>query len=143
MYGNSGASSTEAVATLTIGSGTGSIVLNPASGQSLSLKVTTLSAVVAGGTAILRNVGTGGSLQVTTATAFGTQGGGADGSITMTVRPDLIGDNIATGYDSSLAFVTTKDSTTTGLASSGHSGNGDHPQWHRRRSTTNYTLSGE
>ncbi len=116
MVGNGSAATSETIGTLTVGAtggGRAVITLQQTSGQSLTLTASTLAAIVAGDSMLLRgdNLGTvgGANLAVTTFNTVSGQGGGANGTTTMTVRPDIIGDTSSTGVG--LGFVT-KDSVT-------------------------------
>jgi autotransporter-associated beta strand protein len=113
INGNSTASTTETIGTFTLSNGFSAITLNANASQSLSLIIGTLSAPAAGGTLLLEGVSaSGGSGSATvsgTNIVFTSQGGGANGTTTMSVRPDILGDLSATG--SGTAFVV-EDSVT-------------------------------
>jgi autotransporter-associated beta strand protein len=117
---NASTSVTETLSTLTVGAGAGEMLLDAVTNSGITLNVTTLTNVQTGGTLWLRgdfNPAGGNTVNnfarvfVTNFNTVGGQGGGANGSTTMTIRPDMIGSAVD---GSGLSFIT-RDSVTTNL----------------------------
>ncbi len=102
--GNASTLLSETAAVLTPGDGGGLLTLQAASSAGLNLTLGTLSARSAASSLLIRGDSLGlapaaagiGTLTLTTANLLG--GGGAIGSTTMSVRPDVLGDTSATGF---------------------------------------------
>ena len=121
INGNSSESTLETIGTLTLQSGFSNIALNPASGQSLSFVAgANFPGIVAGATVLLDGVSATSGNGLATISTLSTaafpvsagQGGGADGTTTMTIRPDMIGSTSLAGTN--LEFIV-KDPTTGNL----------------------------
>jgi autotransporter-associated beta strand protein len=102
IIGNSAASTTETIGTLSLASGFSTITLDANASQSLNLVFGSLAAPIAGATALLQGVsaspGNGlATISGTTVSFSASQGNGADGTTTMSVRPDMVGDASSTG----------------------------------------------
>ncbi|MEZ0265548.1 MAG: beta strand repeat-containing protein, partial [Phycisphaerae bacterium] len=105
------AGTAETFGTLTVSGGGGTLNLAAGAGSPLTVNVGTLTAVQAGGSLLIRGSNFGAApgngvatVNVTTFNVPAGQGTGANGTVTMAVRPDIIGDASATGAGT--AFVT-------------------------------------
>jgi autotransporter-associated beta strand protein len=109
--GHSTGTVTETVATLTPGEGGGIITLNAANTAGVSLALSTLSALTPASSLLVRGDNLGlaaasagtAAISVTTFNAPGTQGGGANGTTFLSIRPDILADTSAAGFGSGFA----------------------------------------
>jgi autotransporter-associated beta strand protein len=104
LSGNSGADTSETIATLDVGGqGGGVITLLPDAARQLNLTLSNLGGSGAGNPLVFRGLSaTAGSglanLTITTPNLVGSQGAGANGTTTMPIRLDILGDASATGF---------------------------------------------
>lgn len=117
INGNSGAATptTEAVATFNVLNGGGRVELTPDPANPLTLAITTLSSANGNGSLVIGGI-TGAasadgvaSLTITTPNLIGGQGAGANGTVTMGVRHDILADASVSGLGSGFLV---KDSVT-------------------------------
>ena len=119
LNGNSGAALTETVSSLTFGSGGSVISLTGAGGLGTTFTATTLTAPASGGSALIQGdnlssaAGAGNArVLATTFNVLPGQGSGGNGTSTMAIRADILGDNSLTGTGTGFL---TKDSFTGNL----------------------------
>ena len=119
LGGNGVGAVSETVGTMTLGSGGGTLSLFAIGGQGTALSLGALAAQATGDSLLVQGdgldqvIGIGTArLSATTFNVIAGQGGGANGSATMTIRPDIIADNSSAG--SGTGFLT-QDSATSNL----------------------------
>src|SRR5262249_16207900 len=134
INGNASASTSETITTFNVTNGEGRINLNPVAGSSLTLTIGTLSGLNSTGSAVFS--GTTGSaarprvapLVIPPPSLSGGKGGGANGTTTMSIRTDVLGDPTSGG--NGVGFLV-KDSATgnwraLGVASNGSAAPGEY-----------------
>ena len=117
VYGGNGASAaSETIGTLTAQVGAGLITLNGGAGGATLLTASSLASANAGSSGLIRGASLGSAaganvanLTVTTFNVLGSQGTGANGTTTMAIRSEILGDASATGAGTGFLV---KDSTT-------------------------------
>jgi autotransporter-associated beta strand protein len=104
INGNSAGATTELIATFNITNGGGRVELTPDAGQALGMTITTLNTANGSGSLVVGGidgsaVGTAGkaTLSITTPNLIGGQGTGVNGTVTMGVRHDILGDASVSG----------------------------------------------